>query len=238
MADRIVIDLVEDEFNCEEAESYQDKIAKLEGKVAKMEQEIDGIKEMIADLKNSSYENSLDYDLRDSSDEDLKGYSLIRATAYSNFDCNAQYLSNMHPLSRNEAFGNLSETSKDGENSGRHFNTETNQISFTNEHASQLGRNLVEMESENETPYNLVDIPMYDGTGLPQNHLKAYLDWLASIGQGNEFNMILFVRTLTRPALMWYANQDTRKWFSWVDMAKDFIKKYGPPNRASKGCEV
>ncbi|KAH0634144.1 hypothetical protein KY284_036930 [Solanum tuberosum] len=217
MADRIVIDLVEDEFNCEEAESYQDKIAKLEGKVAKMEQEIDGIKEMIANLKKSSYENSLDYDIR-SSDEDLEGYSPIRATAYSNFDCNAQYFSNMHPLSQNEAFGNLGETSKDGENGGRHFNIETNQISFTNEHASQLGKNLVEMESENETPHNLVDIPMYDGIGLPQNHLKAYLDW-----------------TLTGPALMWYANQDTRKWLSWVDMAKDFIKKYGPPNRASKG---
>lgn len=233
-----MIDLVEDEFNCEEAESYQDKIAKLEGKLAKMEQVIDGIKEMIADLKNSSYENSLDYDLRDSSVEDLKGYSPIRATAYSNFDCDAQYFSNMNPLSQNGVFGNLSDTSKDGENGGRHFNTETNQISFTNEHASQLGRNLVEMESENETPYNLVDIPMYDGTGLPQNYLKVYLDWLASIGQDNEFNMILFVRTLTGPALMWYANQDTSKWFSWVDMAKDFIKKYRPPSRASKGCEL
>ncbi|KAK6775698.1 hypothetical protein RDI58_026699 [Solanum bulbocastanum] len=73
MAGRIVIDLVEDELNCEEAESYQDKIAKLEGKVAKMEQEIDVIKEMIADLKNSSHENSLDYDLRGFSDKDLEG---------------------------------------------------------------------------------------------------------------------------------------------------------------------
>ncbi|KAK4732205.1 hypothetical protein R3W88_025193 [Solanum pinnatisectum] len=203
MANRIVIDLVEDELNCEEAESYQDKIDKLEGKVVKMEQEIDGIKEMIADLKNSSNEYSLNYNLRDSSDEDLEGYSPICTTQYPNFDCNAQ-----------------------------HFNIETNQISFTNELASQLGTNLVEMERENETPYNLVNIPMYDGTGLPQNHLKAYLDWLTSIRQGNEFNMILFVRTLTGPALLWYANQDTRKWFSWVDMAKDFIKQYGPLNRA------
>ncbi|KAK4708428.1 hypothetical protein R3W88_029353 [Solanum pinnatisectum] len=128
MADRIVIDLVEDELNCEEVESYQDKIAKLEGKVAKMEQEIDGIKEMIADLKNSSYENSLHYDLRGSSDKDLEGY--------------------------------------------------------------------------------------------------------------NEFNMILFARTLTEPTLMWYANQDTRKWFSWVDMAKDFTKQYRPPNSAYKGCDL
>ncbi|KAH0682774.1 hypothetical protein KY290_021361 [Solanum tuberosum] len=166
---------------------------------------------MIANIKNSSIEDSLDYDLKDSSDEDLEGYSPIHATAYSNFDCNAQYFSNMHPVSQNEAFENLSEISKDGEDGGRHFNTETNQISFTNELASQLETNLVEMENENETPYNLVDIPMYDGTGLSQTHLKAYLDWLASIGQDNEFNMILFVRTLTRPALMWYANQDTRK---------------------------
>ncbi|KAK4729830.1 hypothetical protein R3W88_022818 [Solanum pinnatisectum] len=60
-------------------------------------------------------------------------------------------------------------------------------------------------------PYNLVDIPMYDGIGIPQMHLTTYLDWLASIGQGNEFHMRLFVRMLTWPTLMWYANQDTWK---------------------------
>ncbi|KAK4706834.1 hypothetical protein R3W88_033551 [Solanum pinnatisectum] len=76
------------------------------------------------------------------------------------------------------------------------------------------------MENVNEKPYNLVDIPVNNGTGLPQNHLKAYLDWLASIGQDNEFNMRLFVRTLTGSALMW-----------------NFFKQYGPPNRASKGCD-
>ncbi|OIT18891.1 hypothetical protein A4A49_56010, partial [Nicotiana attenuata] len=64
MADQIVvIHLVEDEAAGEKAESYQDKIVKLEVKVAQMEQEIDGIKEMIADLKNSS---------------NKKGYSPIR----------------------------------------------------------------------------------------------------------------------------------------------------------------
>ncbi|KAH0669844.1 hypothetical protein KY289_024337 [Solanum tuberosum] len=144
----------------------------------------------------------------------------------------------MHPLSQNKAFDDLTETIEDGENGGRHFNTEINQISFTNEFASQVGTYLIEIETKNETPYNLIDIPMYDGTGLPKTHLKAYIDWLASIGKDNSFNMILFVRTLTGPALMWYANQDTRKWFSWVDMAKHFIKQYGPPNRASKGSEL
>ncbi|KAG5606267.1 hypothetical protein H5410_027759 [Solanum commersonii] len=42
--------------------------------------------ELIADLKNSSNEDSLDYDLKNFSDEELEGYSLIRATAYPNFD--------------------------------------------------------------------------------------------------------------------------------------------------------
>ncbi|KAK6793621.1 hypothetical protein RDI58_007074 [Solanum bulbocastanum] len=32
MDNQVVIDLVENELNCEEAESYQDKLAKLEGK--------------------------------------------------------------------------------------------------------------------------------------------------------------------------------------------------------------
>ncbi|KAG5609593.1 hypothetical protein H5410_020874 [Solanum commersonii] len=73
------------------------KLLSLREKSQKMEQEIHDIKEMIADLKNSSIEDSLYYDLKDSSDEDLEGYSPIRATTYSNFDCNVQYFSNMHP---------------------------------------------------------------------------------------------------------------------------------------------
>ncbi|KAH0661223.1 hypothetical protein KY284_026154 [Solanum tuberosum] len=126
MANRIVIDLIEDEFNREEVESYRDKIAKLEEKVAKMEQEIDGIKEMIADHKNYSNEDSVDYDPTDYSDEDLEGYSHIRATAYSNFYCDTQHFSDMDQLSQNETFENLSETRKNGENGRRHFNTDTN----------------------------------------------------------------------------------------------------------------
>lgn len=39
----------------------------------------------------------------------------------------------MHPLLQNEEFENLSEESKDRENSGRHFNTHTNIISLIND---------------------------------------------------------------------------------------------------------
>ncbi|MCD7463896.1 hypothetical protein HAX54_051660 [Datura stramonium] len=123
MTDQItMIDLVENEFDCREAESYEYKIAKLEAKVSQMEQEINGIKEMISDLKKSSNEGS-------------KGHSLICTTAYPNHESSAYYLPNMHSLSLKEAFNNLIETSKGRENGGRYFNVKTNQISFTNEHA-------------------------------------------------------------------------------------------------------
>ncbi|OIT02281.1 hypothetical protein A4A49_52347 [Nicotiana attenuata] len=64
MVDQIVvIDLVEDEDEAagEKTKSYQDKIFKLETKVAPMEQEIDGIKKMISDHKNSSNELSISH---------------------------------------------------------------------------------------------------------------------------------------------------------------------------------
>ncbi|MCE3215497.1 hypothetical protein HAX54_002595 [Datura stramonium] len=49
---------------------------------------------------------------------------------------------------------------------------------------------------------------MYDGMGNPRIHLKAYLDLLVGMEQGNKLKMRLFVRMLTRLALMWYAKQD------------------------------
>ncbi|OIT30904.1 hypothetical protein A4A49_53218 [Nicotiana attenuata] len=68
MANQItLIDLDADEFEYKKSESYQDKTAKLEAKVA-MEQEIDGVKEAIADHKNSS---------------NKEGYSLFRTKGHS-----------------------------------------------------------------------------------------------------------------------------------------------------------
>ncbi|MCE3217001.1 hypothetical protein HAX54_009979 [Datura stramonium] len=123
MDDQItMIDLVENEFECKEVELYKYKIAKLEPKVLQIEQEINDIKKMIADLKNSS-------------NEDLKGHSPIGTTTYPRFESNAHHFSNIHSLSLKEAFNSLTEASKDRKNEGRHFNVETNQVSFTNEHA-------------------------------------------------------------------------------------------------------
>ncbi|MCD7448351.1 hypothetical protein HAX54_041086 [Datura stramonium] len=64
------------------------------------------------------------------------------------------------------------------------------------------------MENKNEILLNLVDFSMYDGMGNPRIHLKAYLDSLVGMEQENKLKMRLFVRTLTGPALMWYAKQD------------------------------
>ncbi|MCD9645815.1 hypothetical protein HAX54_035071 [Datura stramonium] len=192
MADQITVsDLIENEFGYKEAESYQDKIAKLETKVSQMEQEIDSLKEMIADLKKLSNKMS-------------EGHSPIHTTAYSNHRSSAHHFPNMHSLSLKEAFNSLTEASKGRENSGRHFNVKTNQISFTNEHVLQPEADLVEMENENENLLNLIDFSIYDGMGNPLIHLKTYLDSLAGMEQGNKLKRRLFVRTLTGPALCVY----------------------------------
>ncbi|OIS97931.1 hypothetical protein A4A49_21576 [Nicotiana attenuata] len=224
MADQIVvIDLVEDEAAGEKTESYQDKIVKLEAKVEQMEQEIDGIKKMIADLKDSFNE---------------KGYSPIRIVAPPTYECDAQSFPNMHSFLLEKAFSNLTETSKDREYGGRQLNAKTHHDHLTNNHALQLVSDLVEAENENKVTPDLIDIPMYNGIGCPQNHLKAYHDWLACIGQDNKFKLRLFVRTLTGPALMWYAKKDTWKWFSWNDLVKDFVNEYVSFNNTTSRCSL
>ena len=39
--------------------------------------------------------------------------------------------------------------------------------------------------------------------------------------------MELFMRSLTGEALSWYIEQDSRKWIKWVDMATDFMNRFG-----------
>jgi len=39
--------------------------------------------------------------------------------------------------------------------------------------------------------------------------------------------MKLFMRSLTREALSWYIEQDPQKWVEWVDMATDFMNRFG-----------
>ncbi|MCE3215496.1 hypothetical protein HAX54_002594, partial [Datura stramonium] len=76
-------------------------------------------------------------DLKKSFNEDSGGHTLIRKTAYPNLESSTHHFPNMNSLSLKEAFNSLREACKGRKNGGRHFNVETNQISFTNEHALQ-----------------------------------------------------------------------------------------------------
>ncbi|MCE3052238.1 hypothetical protein HAX54_051948 [Datura stramonium] len=117
------------------------------------------------------------------SNKNSEGHFPIRKTAYSNHGSSAHHFQDMHSLSLKEAFNSLTEAC------------------FT------IEEDLIEMENENENLLNIIDFPMYDGMGNSRIHLKAYLDSLAGMEQGNKLKMRLFVRTLTGPALMWYAKQ-------------------------------
>ncbi|KAK4707444.1 hypothetical protein R3W88_032991 [Solanum pinnatisectum] len=38
--------------------------------------------------------------------------------------------------------------------------------------------------------------------------------------------MRLFIQSLSRLALVWYTKQNFRKWHTWEDMTRDFVKQY------------
>nr|XP_016437096.1 PREDICTED: uncharacterized protein LOC107763158 [Nicotiana tabacum] len=68
---------------------------------------------------------------------------------------------------------------------------------------------------------------IFNGTGDPHAHLKAYCDKVIGIGRNEKLRMKLFKRSLTIEELTWYTRQDPRNWREWKDMAKDFMNRFG-----------
>ncbi|KAK4736933.1 hypothetical protein R3W88_000630 [Solanum pinnatisectum] len=68
---------------------------------------------------------------------------------------------------------------------------------------------------------------LFNGMGDPKAHLRMYCDKLVGIGRDERILMKLFMRSLTGEALSWYIEQDPRKWVEWVDMATDFMNRFG-----------
>ncbi|XP_060211790.1 uncharacterized protein LOC132639355 [Lycium barbarum] len=68
---------------------------------------------------------------------------------------------------------------------------------------------------------------IFDGTGDPHAHLRAYCDKLVGVGRNEKLRMKLFIRSLSGEALTWYTRQDPRKWSDWQDMAGDFMNRFG-----------
>ncbi|KAK4721558.1 hypothetical protein R3W88_011791 [Solanum pinnatisectum] len=75
--------------------------------------------------------------------------------------------------------------------------------------------------------YKLPKFEMFNGMGDPKAHLRMYCDKLVGIGRDERILMKLFMRSLTGEALSWYIEQDPRKWVEWVDMATDFMNRFG-----------
>ncbi|XP_075084830.1 uncharacterized protein LOC142168069 [Nicotiana tabacum] len=80
-----------------------------------------------------------------------------------------------------------------------------------------------------------VDIPIaykppkfdiFDGTGDPNAHLRAYCYNLVGVGRNDKLRMKLFIRSLTGEALTWYTRQDHKNWREWQDMEEDFKNRF------------
>ncbi|KAK4710126.1 hypothetical protein R3W88_004639 [Solanum pinnatisectum] len=75
--------------------------------------------------------------------------------------------------------------------------------------------------------YKLPKFEMFNGIGDPKAHLRIYCDKLVGVGNDEKILMKLFMRSLTGETLSWYIEQDPRKWVEWVDMATDFMNRFG-----------
>ncbi|XP_033514008.2 uncharacterized protein [Nicotiana tomentosiformis] len=67
---------------------------------------------------------------------------------------------------------------------------------------------------------------IFDGTGNPHAHLRAYCEKLVGVGRNEKLLMKLFIRSLTGETLTWYTRQDPRNWRTWHDMAEDFMNHF------------
>ncbi|XP_075095105.1 uncharacterized protein LOC142173417 [Nicotiana tabacum] len=67
---------------------------------------------------------------------------------------------------------------------------------------------------------------IFDGTGDPHAHLRAYCDKLVEVEKNEKLRMKLFIRRLTGEALTWYTRQDPRNRREWKDMAEDFMNHF------------
>ncbi|OIT32028.1 hypothetical protein A4A49_63800 [Nicotiana attenuata] len=76
--------------------------------------------------------------------------------------------------------------------------------------------------------YQVPKFNTFHGKGNPLAHLKDYCSRLLGIGHNEAIRMklLLFIQSLSGPALVWYTKQDFSKWRTWDDMANDFIRKY------------
>lgn len=75
--------------------------------------------------------------------------------------------------------------------------------------------------------YKLPKFELFNGIGDLKAHLRIYCDKLIRVGRDERILMKLFMRSLTGEALSWYIEQNPRKWDEWVDMATDFMNRFG-----------
>nr|XP_033508644.1 uncharacterized protein LOC117273577 [Nicotiana tomentosiformis] len=115
----------------------------------------------------------------------------------------------------------------------------------------QLEQKILELQGELEQPdvelskgYKPPKFEMFDGTGDPKVHLRIYCDKLVGVGKDERIHMKLFMRSLTRDALLWfntenapdvfyiqnallwYISQNPKKWVRWVSMTSNFMDRF------------
>ncbi|OIT34761.1 hypothetical protein A4A49_03430 [Nicotiana attenuata] len=66
----------------------------------------------------------------------------------------------------------------------------------------------------------------FNGKGNHISHLKDYCTRLVGIGHNEAIRMKLFIQSLSGIVLDWFTQQNFSKWYTWEDMAHDFVEQY------------
>ncbi|XP_060182998.1 uncharacterized protein LOC132612947 [Lycium barbarum] len=67
---------------------------------------------------------------------------------------------------------------------------------------------------------------LFNGTGNPKAHLRAYCDQLVGVRDNQALIMRLFSRSLTGEVSEWFTAQDIRRWNTWEAMAAAFMERF------------
>ncbi|XP_059283656.1 uncharacterized protein LOC132037200 [Lycium ferocissimum] len=67
---------------------------------------------------------------------------------------------------------------------------------------------------------------LFNGTGNPKAHLRAYCDQLVGVRDNQVLIIRLFSWSLIGEAFEWFTVQDIHRWVTWEDMVAAFMERF------------
>ncbi|MCD7456326.1 hypothetical protein HAX54_031307 [Datura stramonium] len=175
---KVFIDLVDNETERQDFGSRQDKVTPFEARMESMERKIDRIRGLVVDLRNSSDVPSSFLESMSKSHSVAPIHTVSPLTLSTSLIQNAQEESSLYSLALQKALDGLEEMAKVKKRGDK---PPGYMAGTTQQREKDKLAKLMEDGKKN------LDFSIFEGSGDPHSHLKAYLNKLADIGQ-NEYD--------------------------------------------------